>query len=120
MQKWKDAAIPLSFYLDENLHAALALQLRQRGIDAYSVYDLQRQGSTDAVVLQEAAGQGRVLVTHNISHFVTLHRSYLADGRSHAGIVVTPVRPIGTLLTRLVTLHETTTAEEMASALRFL
>ena len=69
---------------------------------------------------QEAVTQGRVLVTHNISHFVTLHRSYLAEGRSHAGIVVTPVRPIGTLLTRLIALHETTTAEEMASTLRFL
>lgn len=72
------------------------------------------------MVLQEAAGQGRVLVTHNISHFVTLHRSYLADGRSHAGIVVTPVRPIGTLLTRLITLHESAAAEETANTLRFL
>jgi predicted nuclease of predicted toxin-antitoxin system len=102
------------------VHAALAPQLRQRGIDACSVYDLQRQGSTDMVVLQEAAAQGRVLVTHNISHFVTLHRSYLAEDRPHAGIVVTPVRPIGTLLTRLIALHETTTAEELANTLRFL
>ena len=70
--------------------------------------------------LPQGRYQGRVLVTHNISHFVTLHRSYLAEGRSHAWIVVTPVRPIGTLLTRLIALHETTTAEEMASTLRFL
>lgn len=106
--------------MDENVHAALAPQLRQRGIDAYSVYDLQREGWTDAALLQEAAAQGRVLVTHNISHFVTLHRSYLAEGQPHAGIVVTPVRPIGTLLVRLIALHKTTTAEEMASTLRFL
>jgi predicted nuclease of predicted toxin-antitoxin system len=102
------------------VHAALAPQLRQQGIDACSVYDLQRQGSTDAVILQEASAQGRVIVTHNIHHFVMLHRSYLAVGRLHAGIVVTLVRPIGTLLTRLIALHETTTAEEMASTLRFL
>lgn len=74
----------------------------------------------DAALLQDAADQGRALATHNISHFVTLHRSYLAEGRPHAGIVVTPVRPIGTLLTRLIALHETTTAEEMAITLRFL
>ena len=72
------------------------------------------------MVLQEAAAQGRVLVTHNISHFVILHRSYLAEGRPNAGIVVTPMRPIGTLLARLIALHETTTAEEMSSTLRFL
>jgi len=34
--------------------------------------------------------------------------------------VVTPVRTIGTLLTRLMTLHETTTVEEMGNTLRFL
>jgi predicted nuclease of predicted toxin-antitoxin system len=110
----------LIFSLDENIHAALASQLRQRGIDAYNAYDLHQEGWTDAALLQEAATQERVLVTHNISHFVTLHRSYLAEGRSHAWIVVTPVRPIGTLLTRLIALQETTTAEEMASTLRFL
>jgi hypothetical protein len=106
--------------LDENIHAALASQLRQRGIDAHNVYDLQQHGWTDAALLQGAAAQGRVLVTHNISHFVTLHRSYLAGGQTHAGIVVTPVRPIGILLARLIMLHETTTAEEMANTLRFL
>jgi hypothetical protein len=60
------------------------------------------------------------LVTHNISHFVNLHRAYLTEGRSHAGIVVTPIRPIGTLLARLVTLQETTTVEAMGNTLRFL
>ena len=40
--------------------------------------------------------------------------------RSHAGIVVTPIRPIGTLLTRLATLHATTSIEEMRHTLRFL
>jgi len=94
--------------------------LRQRGIDAQSVYDVQQHGWTDAALLKDAVTNGRVLVTHNISHFVTLHRSYLAEGRSHAGIVVTPVRPIGTLLTRLVTLHDRTAIEEMRNTLRFL
>jgi hypothetical protein len=51
---------------------------------------------------------------------VNLHRSYLAEGRTHAGIVVTPVRDIGTLLARLVTLQETTSAEEIHGTLRFL
>jgi hypothetical protein len=94
--------------------------LRQRGIDAQSVYDLRQQGWTDAALLHAAAAHGRVLVTHNISHFVTLHRAYLAEGRPHAGIVVSPVRDIGTLLTRLATLHATTSIEEMRHPLRFL
>jgi hypothetical protein len=94
--------------------------LRQRGIDAHNVYDLQQQGWTDAALLHDAAVRGRILVTHNISHFVTLHRVYLTEGRLHAGIIVTPMRPIGMLLTRLVTLHTTTSMEEMRNTLRFL
>jgi hypothetical protein len=49
-----------------------------------------------------------------------LHRVYLTEGRLHAGIIVTPMRPIGMLLTRLVTLHTTTSMEEMRNTLRFL
>jgi hypothetical protein len=94
--------------------------LRARGIDAHSVYDLQQQGWLDAALLQCSATDGRVFVTHNISDFVTLHRSYLAEGRLHAGIVVTHVRYIGVLLTRLVTLHESRTAEDMRNSLLFL
>jgi predicted nuclease of predicted toxin-antitoxin system len=110
----------LTFFLDENIDAALAPQLRARGIDAQSVYDLRQQGWSDAALLQYSAEAGRVLVTHNIGDFVTLHRSYQAEGRLHAGIVVTQVRYIGTLLTRLVTLHETIPTEEMNNTFRFL
>ena len=98
----------------------MAPQLRTRGIDAHNVYDLRQQGWSDAALLQSSAADGRVVVTHNIRDFVALHHAYLAQGRSHAGIVVTPVRTIGTLLTRLITLHETTTVEEMGNTLRFL
>jgi hypothetical protein len=102
------------------MDAALAPQLRTRGIDAHNVYDFQQQGWSDAALLQSSAATGRVLVTHNIHDFVALHHAYLAEGRVHAGVVVTPVRPIGTLLARLVMLHESTTAEDMRNTLRFL
>ena len=94
--------------------------MRTRGIDAHNVYDLRQQGWPDAALLQSSAADGRVAVTHNIRDFVALHHTYLAQGRSHAGIVVTPLRTIGTLLTRLVTLRETTTVEKMNNTLRFL
>jgi hypothetical protein len=94
--------------------------LRTRGVDAHNVYDLRQQGWSDAALLQSSAADGRVVVTHNIRDFVALHRTYLAQGRSHAGIVVTPVRTIGTLLSRLLTLHETTSADDMRNTLRFL
>lgn len=91
-----------------------------RGINAHNVYDLQQQGWSDAALLASSAAAGRVIVTHNIRDFVALHHSWLTQGRTHAGIVVTPVRPIGTLLTRLVTLHETSAVDDMRNTIRFL
>ena len=110
----------MKFFLDENVDAALAPQLRVRGIDAESVYDLHQQGWSDAALLQYSTAAGRVLVKHNVGDFVTLHRSYVTQGQLHAGIVVTHVRYVGSLLTRLVTLHEASSSEEMNNTLRFL
>jgi len=94
--------------------------LRERGIDALSFYDMHQQGCADATLLAYAASQNCILLTHNIRHFVTLHRQYLAEGRSHAGILVTNERYIGQLLDRLLALIQVVTAEEMMKTLRFL
>lgn len=94
--------------------------MREQGIDALSVYDVHQQGWTDAALLAYAASQNRVLLTHDIRHFVTLHHQYLAEGRSHAGILVTNERYIGQLLDRLDALIQAVTAEEMTKTLRFL
>jgi hypothetical protein len=56
----------------------LVPQLRARGIDAHNVYDLRHQGWADASLLQSSAANGRLVVTHNIRDFVTLHHTYLA------------------------------------------
>jgi hypothetical protein len=100
--------------------ADLAPQLRQRGLDAVSVYDLNQQGLSDEAILEQAAGQQRVLLTHNIRHFVALHRQYLAKGRSHSGIVVTNERYIGRLIERVLAFASTVPAEEVGNQVRFL
>ena len=94
--------------------------MRWRHIDATSIYDINQRGWDDESVLAHAAREGRVLVTHNIRHFVALHRCYLAEGRTHAGIVLTTNRYIGRLMEALLSLTEATTPEEMASQIRFL
>jgi len=100
--------------------ADLAPQLHRHGIDALSVYDVRQQGLDDPAVLAYAASQGRVLLTHNIRHFVVLHHRFLAEGRSHAGILVTNETYIGRLLTRLLTLLPTVTSDDMTNHIRFL
>lgn len=94
--------------------------MRRRHIDATSVYDIKQQGWDDESVLTYAAREIRVLVTHNIRHFVALHRRYVSEGRTHAGIVLTTERYIGRLQEALLNLTEGTTGEDMTGQIRFL
>mgnify|MGYP001576253152 FL=1 len=89
-------------------------------MDALSVYDLQQQGRTDVAILEYAASQQRVLLTHDIRHFLELHPQYAAEGLTHAGILLTNERYIGRLIQRLITLAEAVTTEEMNGQVRFI
>mgnify|MGYP001595204931 FL=1 len=89
-------------------------------MDALSVYDLQQQGRTDVAILEYAASQQRVLLTHDIRNFLELHQQYAAEGLTHAGILITNERYIGRLIQRLITLAEAVTAEEMREQVKFI
>ena len=70
--------------LDENLSPRVAEALRGEGIDACHVRDRGLLHATDAVVLERAFEEDRVLVTANVGDFVRL-----AHARDiHAGIVL--------------------------------
>ena len=56
----------ISLYLDENLSPKIAEQLRQRGIDAVCVRDLDQLGDTDVNHLERATDMGRTLVTTDV------------------------------------------------------
>jgi hypothetical protein len=61
-----------------------------------------------------------VLVTFNVGHFVGIHAKWLAQGRHHAGIVVSEQRPIGDLLRRLTHLANQLDDQTMRDRLEFL
>jgi hypothetical protein len=77
-------------------------------------------GSTDEEQLAWAAREGRVVFTHNIDDFCRLHRKFLKEGKSHAGIIVAEQSlSIGTRLRGLLRLAQSFTAEEMRNRLEF-
>ena len=53
-----------------------------------------------------ATAQGRVLVTANARDFASLHREWLMQGRSHAGLLVVPQQrySTGEILRRMLRL----------------
>src|SRR2546422_148246 len=75
--------------LDEDLSYRVAEGLRQRGVDAVSVYEIgpANRRVSDGEQLDFAATEGRALVTYNRGDFQALDAQWRAQGRVHAGIL---------------------------------
>lgn len=74
--------------LDEMLSGAIAVRLRERGLDVIAVVeDPSLVSSADEDLLRIAAEQGRVLVTANIADFAAIATDWRSAGRTHAGLI---------------------------------
>ena len=73
-------------YADENFPYPVVTALRQLGHEVLTVQETGKAGQEvpDEVVLTEATGDGRSVLTHNRKHFIHLHSSH----PDHAGIIV--------------------------------
>ena len=115
--------LTLRLYLDHNVDAVLAEDLRRRGFDAVRAAELGLERATDEEHLREATDQGRVLFTYDRVDYLRLDRTWRARGDAHAGIIVSLAPPrllYGQLLRRLLTLLDRTTADEAVDQLIWL
>lgn len=113
----------IRLYVDEDAMArALISGLRARGIDVTTVLDEGMVEKADIAQLEYATQQGRVLYTFNVGHFCQLHTEFIAQGKSHTGIVVVYRQrySVGEQIRRLSNLINTKSAEEMRGSLHFL
>lgn len=77
--------------LDEQLSPRIAELLREAGYDVVAVAErAELMGSSDAVLLEIAAAEGRAVITNNIKDFRPLAAEVLARGREHAGLILLP------------------------------
>jgi hypothetical protein len=81
-------------YLDECVNHRLARILQERGIDATTAAEARTLGYDDESQLLVATRLGRIILTHNQRHFQQLHSRFVADGRSHAGVMLIPNGPL--------------------------
>jgi len=110
----------IRFFMDEDVYGAVTPALLRAGLDAISTTDAGRGGKSDESQLDWATSENRVLVTFNVGHFARLHSVRIAEGRHHAGIIVSSQRPIGDVIRRLLHLASTLDAESMRDRLEFL
>jgi len=96
--------------------------LRARGVDTTTAVEAGLTDRSDEEQLEFARLQGRVLFSFNASHFCRIHAELLAQGKSHAGIILTAEQrySIGERVRRLLKLIAAKTAEEMHDQLEFL
>ena len=105
------------FHLDENVNPALALALRQHGVEVTTSAEQELLTAGDDDQLTFATSQQRVLVTHD--------RDFLrmaSQGTHHAGVAYCGQRKyaLGDLMRALVALWASTTAEAMVNQVEFL
>mgnify|MGYP006274785865 CR=1 FL=1 len=112
----------IRLYIDEDaMDRELIRALRARNVDVISVQDTGTEGQLDEEQLNLATSQNRVLYSHNIADFCQLHTEFIAEGKTHAGIVLLSQEySIGEQLRAILGLVATKTAEEIQNQLEFL
>ncbi len=93
-----------SFLADENIERYLvqALEARLPTVDIVRVQDAGLVATADSDILEWAAVNGRVVITHDVSTMKPLAESRVAEGRGMPGLVLigegnTPAQVLGFL-----------------------
>jgi hypothetical protein len=113
----------IRLYLDEDaLQDALVQALQSSGMDVITVADADRLSFSDENQLIWAAEQARVIYSFNMGDFHQLHSVFLAEARSHSGIILAPQQrySVREQLRGLLKLMAEKSAENMINQLVFL
>lgn len=83
----------MRYLLDEHISPRVAARLRALGHEAVAVAERESlRGGSDHRILETAAAEDRVLVTHDLRDFGSLGARMAATGERHPGIVLVSSR----------------------------
>jgi hypothetical protein len=113
----------VKYLFDEDLNGRIVRGLRRRipDLDATTVQEADLPETTDPAVLDWAASQGRIVITHDHRTMRPCAEESLKAGRSMAGLILVPqTAALGQVIDDLVLVAEATTAEQWNGAILFL
>lgn len=113
----------IRLYVDEDaMDQDLAHALRARGVDVLTALDAGMTERSDEEHLEYATAQGRVLYSFNVGDFYRLHTAYIAEGKSHAGVILAQQQrySVGEQMRRLLKLIAAKSEEQMKNHVEFL
>ena len=113
----------ICLYLDEDtIKSSLVKALRNADLDVVTVVDAAMLGRSDEEQLNWSTQGKRVIYSFNIGDFCKLHRDYMVEGKTHAGIILAPQQQysIGRQLAGLLKIVAANSSEDMINQLIFL
>lgn len=111
------------FVADENFNRRIVtgLQRRTEDLDLVRVQDVGLQGADDPTVLDWAADQGRVLLTHDAATIPDFALARVAASQVMAGVFVVPATlAIGDAIENLLLVTEAGLENEWGGQVRYL
>ena len=113
----------LRLLFDENLDQRIlrGIKLRVSQLDCLTVQESNLRGVNDPLVLEWAAEQQRILVTHDVNTIPRYGYERIDAGEPLTGVIVIPEDlAIGTAIEELVTLIECCEADEFTNQVKYL
>lgn len=106
----------IRFLSDQDFNSRIVEALRTRvpEVDVLSVRDIGLAEAADPDILERAAHERRVLLTHDANTMIAVADQRLRAGTHHAGVVKVPqTMAIGPAVEDLVLIASTATAEDL-------
>lgn len=113
----------IRLYLEEDsMRHALVQGLRAQGIDVMTALEAGLIECNDQKHLDYATAHSRVLYSFNVRDFYRIHSAYMAEGKSHAGIILARQQrhPLGEQLRLLLKLSTIRSLDDMRNRVEFL
>jgi len=110
----------IELYLDEDVSVLIADLVRARGFVAVTTQEAGMAGKDDPEQLAYAVGRQAAMLTHNRGDYEALAQDYFAAGQTHSGIIIARRRPPYEFARRLLSVLNTTTADEIENQLRYI
>jgi hypothetical protein len=108
---------------DENFHNHILRGLRRHrpGLDVVRVQDTELYGKDDPAVLEWAADEGRVLLTHDVKTVPKYAYERVAAGRPMPGVFIVPrLVPLGQAIEEILVVVECSREGEWEGQVLFL
>lgn len=119
-KKEETSSLYIHLYFDEDVSVGVIKNLKTRGFDVLSSHDADMLGKSDEEQMLCAVSLQRAILTHNRSDFESLHKKLIEKGLNHYGIIIAKRRKDAEIVTKILNLLDTVTAEEMENQLRYI